>query len=148
MLFAYDIFFFCKVNNKSIQAIHDILLSFSSLSAMQINPSKSKVYFSNTVNHNTIQYFKSNFGQSNDLGIYLGYPLKHAYTKNDFASIIDKLNKKLQGQKSNLLSKTRRTQLINAILSNISTHIMSSFLLPKTTLTKIDNKLRKFLLWT
>lgn len=54
LLFADDILLFSKANIKNITATNEILTNFSNLSGLQINPSKSKVWFSNNVNKNII----------------------------------------------------------------------------------------------
>lgn len=82
--------------------------------------------------------------------MYLGLPLKPNYKTNDFNFVLDKLSRKLQGLKSNLLSKAGRTQLITSTLTNISNHIMNVFLLPKCLSNKIDSlyrNLRKSIGW-
>lgn len=71
-------------------------------------------------------------------------PLKPTYKKSDLNFISDKLDRKLQGLKANLLSKIGRTQLINFTISNLSSHIMKALLFPKSILTKLESKTRCF----
>lgn len=146
LIFADDVILFNKANIKNIQVIQDILNQFTNVSGMEINTLKSKVWFSKQLSQQTIQNFQSIFDirQSADLGTYLGYPLKHIYMKNDFKFILDKINRKLQGWKANMLSKIGRMQLINSTLANTSNHLVNAFLLPKSILTEIDRKARNF----
>lgn len=52
LLYANDVLLFAKVNNKSIKAINAVLESFMPLSGLNINLSKSSVWFSpNTPTH-------------------------------------------------------------------------------------------------
>lgn len=124
----------------------EVLNKFCSTSGMTINFDKSKVLFSKTGCTSTINHFQNtlNIRQTSDLGYYLGYPLKPTYKNANFTYIKDKLNMKLQGWKTNLLSKIGRTQLINSTTSNLSSHVMKAFLLPKCILNKIDTKMREF----
>lgn len=146
VLFEDDILFFCKANCTNIQAIHSVLSSFSYVSGLHINKQKSKVQFSKHVNNENISLFNRlfNVNRTQDLGLYFGFPLKSNYKTNDFNFILDKLNKKLQGWKSTLLSKAGKLQLINSTLSNVSNHVMSVFLLPRSIRNKIDATARNF----
>lgn len=82
-----------KENNANFQAIHEVLSTFSVVSWVQINNQKSKVWFSQKVSQQTINLFYRTFNvnQTNDLGMYLGFPLKPIYMKNDFSFVLDKL---------------------------------------------------------
>lgn len=148
LLFIDDILLFSKANTHSIEAMNEVLMNFCTISGRKINSNKSKAWFSQTVYHSKISLFQNTLiiRQSTDLGSYLGYPLKPTYRKVDFNFIVDKLNLKLQGWKAILLSKIGRTQLISTI-SNLSSHTMKAFLLPKSILTKIDSKTRD-LFWS
>lgn len=81
---------------------------------------------------------------TNDLGTYLGYPLKPSYKTNGFNFVLDKLNRKLQGWKTNLLSRAGRIPPINSTTSNMTNHIMKALMLPKTILYQIDKINRNF----
>lgn len=43
LLFADDVFLFCKANSKNIQAMYEVLNNFRIISGMEINKAKFKV---------------------------------------------------------------------------------------------------------
>lgn len=97
LFFANDIILFSTANIVNIEAVKDVLCSCCSLSGLSINLDKSRVWFSKTVNTNTLSHFQNSMGirVAPDLGFYLGYPLKPTYINSDFNFIIDKINKKM-----------------------------------------------------
>lgn len=96
LVFVDDIILFSKANITNIEAVKDVISTFCSLSGLSINLEKSRAWFSNTINTNTINHLQNSLGirAALDLGFYLGYPLKPTYKNSDFAFIIDKINKK------------------------------------------------------
>lgn len=63
---------------------------------MTINLDKSKVWFSPTIEDNKRNQITNTLQirQDNDLGMYLGYPLKPSYKPANFQFLIDKIQKK------------------------------------------------------
>lgn len=77
---------------------------------------------------------------------YLGMPLTICKSGRDlFAPLIQKLDQRLQGWKSKLISRGGRLQLVRSVLSSISVYFMTCFLLPKWVIKKIDRIRRQFL---
>lgn len=97
LLFVDDVLFFCKENNRNIEAISQVISVFSKISGMKINTAKSKAWFSKTVTNDTINLFHRTFNvnRTQNLGLYLGFPLKPNYKENDFNFILDKMNSQL-----------------------------------------------------
>lgn len=81
---------------------------------------------------------------SSNLGTYLGYSLKPNLKTNDFNFILDKVNARLCGWKTHLLSKIDRTELINSTVSGLTNYYMKPFLLPQKTNNLIDKRVRDF----
>lgn len=94
ILFADDILLFGKANSETFQTINEVLRSFCVMSGMSINMDKSRVWFSKTVNDNSIQQLEYiiNIKHHSDLGNYLGYPLKPKYKKTYFNFLLDKIS--------------------------------------------------------
>lgn len=86
LLFADDILIFCKATQKSNTV----------LSGLSINLEKSRIWTSKKVNDQTKNYLQNNINIriSNDLGLDLGYPLKHSYKLRDFNFITEIIEKK------------------------------------------------------
>jgi len=87
-----------------------------------------------------------NFCHSESLGKYLGYPVfQHRTNRNIFQGIINKATTKLEGWKSNCLSKVGPAVLIQSHLEALPAHTMQCFQLPKTVTLKLDRINREFL---
>lgn len=113
LFFANNILLFCKPTPNSLLAVNEVLNKFCSLSGLSINLEKQKIWPSNSVPNSTKQLIKNTFNikQSNNLGLYLRYPLKPSYKNSNLKFILKKIDKKLQGWKSNLFSKFARLNL-------------------------------------
>lgn len=142
ILFADDILIFCKATQQNFMAVQETLHTFSALSGLNITLDKSRIWTSKNINDQTKNYIHNNIKIriSNDLGFYLGFPLKHSYKHNDFNFILEKIKNKFQGWKQNLLSKAERVELINSTITNISNYYMKPFLLPKMLIDKMEKK--------
>jgi hypothetical protein len=78
---------------------------------------------------------------------YLGVPVSASRIQvSNWQKLEDKLCKKLDTWQGNSLSIGGRTILINSSLSNTAIYHMSMFLLPKTTLKRM-NKIRRKFFW-
>lgn len=78
--------------------------------------------------------------------IYLGLPLTiNRPTNAAFMPLIERLESKLEGWKSKLISRGGRLLLMNSVLSAVPIYFMGSFLLPKWVIKRIDMIRRSFL---
>lgn len=76
---------------------------------------------------------------------YLGLPLIRSRSKSvAFGDIQIRIDHKISGWKSNLLSQAGRTMLIKSIAAFIPIYGMSSMLLPQSICHKIDSQFRRF----
>lgn len=66
-------------------------------------------------------------------------------TNGDFQFILDNINSRLVGWKTNLLNMDGRTTLAKAILSNISNHVRQYISIPSHILKLIDRTQRNLL---
>lgn len=79
---------------------------------------------------------------------YLGLPLSpHKLRVRDYQPLISSIDRYLAGWKARLLSTAGRLTLVNSVLSSLPVYYMSSVLLPKTVIERIDARRRAFL-WT
>lgn len=89
-----------------------------------------------------------NICSTNDLGIYLGFPLCHRKpSKNKLTFIIDKVASKLASWKAKSLNKAGRTILINAALQAIPRYYMHMIDFPIAIKNKLDSLCSNFF-WT
>ena len=97
--------------------------------------------FSPNVDHEQRDFLSNilGFRSTSNLGSYLGFPLRHAGSSNqDLNFVLSRVEQKLAGWKSNLLSFAGCQVLIQASISSISSYIMQSVLLPSRILDKLD----------
>ena len=72
------------------------------------------------------------------LGKYLGIPIKHKGTPQDFSFVIDRIQSKLVGWKANLLSFAGRVVLTQVMTSTIPNYSMQCVALPFKILEGVD----------
>lgn len=78
---------------------------------------------------------------------YLGVPVSPSRLHViDWLPFIDKINKRLDVWKGNFMSIAGRSTLMGASLNNSPIYHMSIYLLPKTTVNKLDKIKRSFFL--
>ena len=94
---------------RIVKSIQEVLEVFGELSSQKVSASKSKVFFSPNVPCDTRSSLLDilGFHSTQNLGKCLGFPLKHARSSSqDYNFIIEKVQRKLVGWKSVLLSFT------------------------------------------
>lgn len=78
-------------------------------------------------------------GHSTDWGKYLGVPLIHGrVTKGTYRELIEKVNNKVSGWKSKVLSLAGRATLVSSVTSSIPTYTMLTTRLPRVTRDTMD----------
>ena len=83
---------------------------------------------------------------TNNLGKYLGFPLKHkGSNRNQFNFVAKRAISKLSGSKAQLLSFAERTVLVKSVMSTIPNYVMQGVALPSHLCDKLDKISRDFL---
>jgi hypothetical protein len=145
--FADDLLIFSKANPTSATTILDCLASYQSWSGQKINYSKSGVIFSkNTTGQTTTNLCHLlNLKKVSPTTKHLGLPLELNRAKSSsFQGLIEKIQNRVAGWKTKLLSQAARSTLISNVAASIPSYTMSSLFLPKTICNKIDSTLRGF----
>ena len=95
--------------------------TFCEISSQKVNVGKSRVFFSPNLDHNCRQELCNilEFHSTPSLGKYLGFPLKHTLSPQDFGAVIERVQGKLAGWKAHLLSFVGWLVLTQATLSTI-----------------------------
>ena len=132
IFFADNLMLFAKADRKNCVAIKDVLDSFCEISGQKISGEKSHVFFSPNVDQNTrIELGEVlGFRSTPSLGKYLGFPIKHKGSQQDFGFILDHIQSKLAGWKANLLSPAGRVVLTQSVTSTIPNYVMQCTTLP------------------
>ena len=141
LFFADDLLLFVRANEENCGSVREAIEEFCSLSGQRVNFSKSKVFFSPNVDHEQRDFLSNilGFRSTSNLGSYLGFPLRNAGSSNqDLNFVLSRVEQKLVGWKSNLLSFAGWQVLIQASISSIPSYIMQSVLLPSRILDKLD----------
>lgn len=117
-----------------------------SISGLNINPSKSSIWFSpNTPSHirdNASQML--GFRECSNPGPYLGIPSGISGRKKDFDCVMEKISKRITSWKGKYLSQKGKSVLIRSVCSSISAFYMQCLPIPKGVCEEIDKRLRHF----
>ena len=115
--FVDDLVLFPKANAVNCNAIREVIDTFCKCSGQTVSDSKSRVYFSPNIDQDDKEALSDilGFHQTEYLGKYLGFPIKHqGNNKQDFGFVLDRVKSKLAGWKANLFSLAGRAVLIHA----------------------------------
>ncbi|KAL0313774.1 UNVERIFIED_CONTAM: hypothetical protein Scaly_2901600 [Sesamum calycinum] len=147
LCFADDVLLFCKAHLPSIQVFKDTLREFASLSGLTVNPAKSQIILSKSVQQERQQIIAYLGFQEGFLPVkYLGVPLTASrLTIADCSPLINKVDARLAGWNHLNLSYAGRVQLIKSVLQSLHTYWASVFILPKGILNILEEKMRTFL---
>ena len=148
IFFVDDLLLFAKANFKNCDAISEVLQTFCTTSGQKISNVKSRVFFSPTVPNSTRNGICHKLGvfMTSSLGKYLGFPIIHSgKTRNDFQFVVERVQAKLDGWKSKLLSPAGRLVLIKSAALPISDYVMQCVALPTKIYSSVDKLCRDFL---
>ncbi|XP_078150208.1 uncharacterized protein LOC144545516 [Carex rostrata] len=147
LLYADDTLFLINPEDQQLNFLKIILTIFGDLSGLHVNMQKSELIITGITTQEigskaVIMGCKpSKFPMK-----YLGMPLSNKkLDKSQYQPLITKMEKILSTWKASLLSIGGRVTLINATLSAMPIYFMSTFMLPKWVLKRIDKIRRKFL---
>lgn len=116
-----------------MQAISEVLQTYAAASGQCINFEKSSIYFSSNTEDEQREWIKTTLGikEVDRFESYLGLPTLVGRSKyQTFASIKERVWKKIQGWKGQLLSRAEKEVLIKAVAQSIPTYAMGVFQLP------------------
>lgn len=145
--YADDTVLISSSDNTTVISLKVILRLFTSISGLTINFEKSSWIPINIIEER-IPIISAVLGCSlSQFPInYLGLPLTiKRPTKALYMPLIEKLESKFEGWKGRLISRGGHLQLVNSVLSAIPIYFMSSFLLPKWVIKRLDRIRRRFL---
>ena len=121
LFFTDDLVLFAKADRKNCVVVKEVLATFCSLSGQKVSATKTGVFFSpNVPLENKVSLCEVlGFRSTPNLGKYLGFPIKHTSSPQDYRFTIEKLQSKLAGWKANLLSFAGRLVLAQSVTSTI-----------------------------
>ena len=123
--------------------------NFCNLAGRMVSKNKSHILFSlNVARRRRRRRLCNKMGvsETSELGRYLGFPLLHqGRNDNAFNFVAEKIQAKLAGWKSRLLSRARRLVLIKSAVAPIADYYMQCHVLPIKVCNAINKKMRDFL---
>ncbi|XP_056690288.1 uncharacterized protein [Spinacia oleracea] len=147
LCFADDLLLFCHGDVTSFQLMLEGLTLFSSSTGLQVNPSKSSIYFCGFSAHaKNIITGLSGYNIDNFPFRYLGVPISPKKIQlGDCNLLMEKMVYRIKVWSSRHFSFAWRMQLVNSVLMSISVYWCQLFLLPSTIIKKINAICRSYL---
>ncbi|XP_048503106.1 uncharacterized protein LOC104896166 [Beta vulgaris subsp. vulgaris] len=148
LFFADDSLIFFKASPEACEGVKNILAKFSRISGEVINYHKSLIMFSPNTPLDLRNQMRSivNTPSADSIGKYLGCNIEvNGRNTRQFHPLIEKVEQRLSSWHHLSLSIAGRVMLINSVLSMLSLHILSVFLIPKTTAGKLNSIFARFL---
>ncbi|XP_028089245.1 uncharacterized protein LOC114289680 [Camellia sinensis] len=148
LFFVDDLILFGKATKSNCECIKNILQDFCTQSGQKVSFLKSKVLFSTNLNTEIQDHLALTLQipKTTNLGKYLGCPIFHNRpNRATYHFLVEKIQSKLSGWKSKLLSNAGRTTLIKAVNAAIPSYIMQCNYLLISTCKALDKINRDFL---
>lgn len=147
LLYADDLLISCRANNENVQALLGCLETYCSWSGQAINTEKSSVMISCNTAAPIKRFTKDTLGLKNlgDYVVYIGNKLVIGKNKSkEFNRLKERLQVRLEGWRSQLLSRARKATLIKAVAQAMPVYTMATFLVPKGVCKEMDAIIRRF----
>lgn len=147
LFYADDILLATRADIKNSKALASCLELYSMWSGQAANVDKSSILFSESTNRGTIKTIKEimGFREMKKDAVYLGNSLIFGRKKTkEFGKLKEKLQARLEGWQSQLLSRAGRATLINAVEQAIPVYAMSNFRIPSGVCHEMDAQIRHF----
>lgn len=131
--YADDAIFFCEAKRKQTRNLLFIWQVFEWASRLKINRSKSELFYMGNNANVGSRLATSLECKLGSLPMnHLGLPLQNGrLKKEDWWTIIGKMEKRIEGWQAKLLSQGGRLVLVNSVLSNLALYFFSVFKAPK-----------------
>lgn len=148
VFFADDLMLFAKANHKNCDVVIEVLDNFCILAGEKVNLKKSKILFSPNVPRRRKRFIcrKMGMNATNNLGRYLGFPiLTQGRPGNAYNFIVDRVQNKLAGWRTKLLSRAGKLVLVKFVVALIADYFMQCQALPNKVCDAVDKTIRDFL---
>lgn len=142
LCYADDIFLFNSGSLIQLQVLKHSISFLCEATGQSINLSKSNIIFNNSLPSDKREQISQLLLMDQMIlsQKYLGNPILFMRPSwNDYVFLVDRIQSKLQGWKTKLLSHAGREILIKSTLSSIPSNFMSTVKLPKGIIKKINS---------
>ncbi|XP_019460146.1 PREDICTED: uncharacterized protein LOC109359906 [Lupinus angustifolius] len=146
VLYADDIFIFCKGKKRELLKIKQLLNNYSNVSGQCVNAAKSKFYSTNSSQRKIASIAQVLGFSSGSLPLnYLGVPIFLGKPRRiHLQRIADKITNKLATWKGMLLSIMGRIELVRSVIQSMLLYSFKIYAWPTSLLKHIDNCIRNF----
>jgi mannosylglycoprotein endo-beta-mannosidase len=137
--FADDIILLCRGDRNSVQVLFQQLILFGQTSGLDINISKSSIFFGGVADHlkQTI-LLDTGFSEGSFPFRYLGVPLSpHRLLASQYSPLLHKLEATIQGWMGKHLTYAGRLELIKSVLYGMVQFWVSIFPMPCAVIKQI-----------
>lgn len=144
-MFADDLILMGALTELEVRELKVTLTSFFSISGLNINNAKSKVWFSVNAEEDHKRIFRSHFQvpDATEGELYLGCPVKVS-GRASFDYLVEKFERRLNSWKAKMLSHTGRLILIKSVLESLPIYTMGTAIVPTRVLKKLTAIMRNF----
>lgn len=147
LFFADDSVLFCRATLQECHYILELLRTYENASGQQINQEKTTLFFSASTSVEVRREIQEalQLPAIRSYEAYLGLPSLIGRSKYaSFASLKERVWRRVQGWQERLLSQAGKEILIKAMVQAIPAYTMSCFQLPKKLCTELERIVRNF----
>lgn len=146
LMFADDVMIFFDGGSSSLHGVTEALDDFASWSGLRINPQKSQLFCAGVDEIEAFTMYQYGYATGTFPVRYLGLPLMSRKLKiNEYEPLLDLLAKRFRAWAVRALSFAGRTQLLGTVIAGTINFWISTFILPKGCIKKIESICSRFL---
>lgn len=149
LAFADDVILLSRGDRPSVSCLFQQLVSFGEISGLNINASKSSIYFggvSDSIRHSILE--DTGFAEGSFPFRYLGVPLSpHRLLASQFSPLLQKLESAIHGWLGKNLSYAGRAELLKSVLYGMVQFWLNIFPFPEVVIKRVTSICRNFF-WT
>lgn len=148
LMFADDIMIFFDGGESSLHGITEVLEAFSSWSGLQMNQAKTQLFSSGMSQKECLAISRFRFTNGSLPIRYLGLLLMSRRLKiSEYADLLDKVTRRFKSWGAKTLIFAGRVELIRTVISGLVNFWISTFILPKGCIRRLEKLCSRFL-WT
>ncbi|KAG7541866.1 Reverse transcriptase zinc-binding domain [Arabidopsis thaliana x Arabidopsis arenosa] len=146
LMFADDVMVFFDGKSSSLHGIYETLDDFASWSGLSMNREKTLLFFAGLSPREENDIISYGFPIGNLPVRYLGLPLMSRKLRiSEYSPLLEKITNKLRAWAVKSLSFAGRTQLLASVIYGIINFWISTFMLPKGCIKRIESLCSRFL---
>ena len=146
LMFADDVMVFFDGSSSSLHGISESLDDFATWSGLHINQNKSELFTAGLCQQETNEALRYGYPLGSLPIRYLGLPLMHRKLRiSEYSPLIDKIAGSFNAWSAKNLSFAGRLVLIKSVISGTVVFWITTFILPKGCIRKIESLCSKFL---